>query len=559
MPYKSRWQIEVPKVTLPTFLFKSPTASLPDTPVFLAADAPDTHYLTYRSYRLWCQRFAAGLRAAGLKDGDRVLLFSGNTLFSPVVIHGTIMAGAIFTGANPTFVARELAYQLKDSDALFLIAAESSLDTAREAAHLVGMSEDRIFAFDDGFATFDGKSKNSGNIRHWTALIADEETGSKFAWDDLKTEEDLDRTVALNYSSGTTGVPKGVMITHKNYVSNCMQTIYVSKLSPDYEQNTKRARQLCFLPMYHAMGQTIFGVTCPVQSIPVYIMPKFDFIKMLENIQRFKITVLTLVPPIVVALAKHPAVKKYDLSSVDKVGCGAAPLGREMAAELEKLWPPGKINVKQGWGMTEITCSAMGWHPLEKSYSFSVGELNPNCEAKLVDEDGIHEVPEGERGEVWVKAPNVMKGYWGKPEATKETITEDGWLKTGDIAYVEKGKFFIVDRKKELIKVKGNQVAPAELEALLLDHPAISDVAVIGVNIDIDDERPRAYVVLAQGKKATEKEIQEWLATKVTRHKHLTGGVRFVDAIPKNPSGKILRKILREQAKAEISSQKSKL
>ena len=179
-------------------------------------------------------------------------------------------------------------------------------------------------------------------------------------------------------------------------------------------------------------------------------------------------------------------------------------------------------------------------------------------EAKLVDEED-KEVAHGERGEIWVRGPNIMKGYWQKPDATKETLTPDGWLKTGDIAYLDKhNRFFIVDRKKELIKVKGNQVAPAELEALLLDHAAIADAAVIGVIID-DEEYPRAYIVLAQDKQATETEIQDWLAKQVAKHKRLVGGVKFVDAIPKNPSGKILRKILRDQAKAEQNGKASKL
>ncbi len=249
MPIKSRWQIDVPKVSLTSFLFKSPTAPLSDKPVFLHAEAPDTVYLTFQQYRLWCQRFAAGLRAAGLKDGDRILLFSGNTLFTPVVIHGAIMAGGVFTGANPTFVARELAYQLQDSAALFLIAAEASLDTAREAARMAGVSEQRIFAFDDGSATFEGRGRDAGSIRHWTALVADEVAGSRFTWAELGTDDELNRTVALNYSSGTTGVPKGVMITHRNYVSNCTQTMYMARLSPDYEERARRARVLCFLPM----------------------------------------------------------------------------------------------------------------------------------------------------------------------------------------------------------------------------------------------------------------------------------------------------------------------
>jgi len=330
------------------------------------------------------------------------------------------------------------------------------------------------------------------------------------------------------------------------------------RLSADFDTEMERARWLCFLPMYHAMAQTIFGINAIKLEIPVYMMPKFDFIQMLENVQRFRITYLILVPPVVVAMAKHPRTKEFDLSSVERVGSGAAPLGREVCVELEKLWPNGKVNVKQGWGMTEITCSAMGWHPDEWSDSFSVGELNANVEAMIVDEDG-KEVTRGQRGEIWIKAPNVMKGYWGKPEATKETLTPEGWLKTGDIAYIdEESRFFIVDRKKELIKVKGNQVAPAELEALLLDHEAIADVAVIGIPSG-GDERPRAYVVLGEGKKASEKEIQDWTAKQVAPHKKLTGGVMFVEVIPKNPSGKILRKVLRDEAKAEFEDIKAKL
>jgi len=450
MPMKSRWSIDIPDVDLPTFLFGSPTTPLSNKPVLMDARAPNSIYFTLETYRLMCQRFAAGLLKNGLKKGDRVLTFSGNTVFFPSVIVGTIMAGGVFTGANPTYVPRELAYQLKDSGASYLLCAEASLETGIEAAKQVGLPRSKIFVFDDGIASFEGRGKGRDDlgVRHWTTLLASEEEGRQFKWEKLDSKAIRDTTVTLNYSSGTTGVPKGVEITARNYISNAVQMEFQASLDPEYEEKKARARYLCFLPMYHAMAQTVFGINAMKQGSPVYMMTKFDFVAMLENIQRFRITMLVLVPPVVVAMAKSPLTKKYDLSSVEAVGSGAAPLGREVCIELEKLWPPGKINVKQGWGMTEITCSAVGWPPHHHSESFSVGELNANVEAKLVDENE-NEVKQGERGEIWVKGPNVMKGYWGKPQATKDTITPDGWLKTGDIGYVDKDNhFFIVDRKK---------------------------------------------------------------------------------------------------------------
>jgi len=271
----------------------------------------------------------------------------------------------------------------------------------------------------------------------------------------------------------------------------------------------------------------------------VYMMPKFDFVEMLTCLQKYRITDLVLVPPIIVAMAKHPATKNFDLSSVQGAGSGAAPLGREVSEEFERLWPTGQVNVKQGWGMTEVTCAATTFAPDKRSDSFSVGELLANMEAKIVlDEDGKIEAPQGERGEIWVRGPNVMRGYWNKPAATKETLTADGWLRTGDVAYVDKGNdFFIVDRKKELIKVKGLQVAPAELEAMLLEHPEVQDAAVIGVPHH-GDEAPRAYIVPHTPDKAVPEIaecIKTWLAERVSRHKRLEGGVHFIDAIPKNP------------------------
>lgn len=218
---RSRWTIDIPRVTLPTLLFGSPSGPVPDKAALIDAERPETHVLTHHTYRLWAKRLAAGLRAAGLRPGEAVLLFSGNTLFFPVVVLGVIMAGGIFTGANPTYVAREVAHQLRDSGARFLICADAGVDTGIEAARMAGLQSHSVFVFDDGYATFQGRGKPLKGCRHWSALIADEKAGEAFEWTDGEAE--LGRTIALNYSSGTTGLPKGVEITHTNYVSNCLQ------------------------------------------------------------------------------------------------------------------------------------------------------------------------------------------------------------------------------------------------------------------------------------------------------------------------------------------------
>ena len=247
MPMKSRWTTPIPDVTLPSYLFGSPTAPLPTEPQFIDVRHPDTHFLSTSTYRLWCQRFAVGLLRAGLQKGDRVLLYSGNTIFFPVVLVGTIMAGGIFTGANPTYVPRELAYQLTDSGARFLITAEGSLETALDAAKQIGMDESRIFAFDDGIATFEGQGQNHGRVRHWTALVADEKVGASYSWEELNAQEVKNTTVTLNYSSGTTGVPKGVEITHSCYIANAEQMEFQGRLDPEFEEKRAQAKLLCFL------------------------------------------------------------------------------------------------------------------------------------------------------------------------------------------------------------------------------------------------------------------------------------------------------------------------
>ncbi|KAK5661551.1 hypothetical protein OQA88_11459 [Cercophora sp. LCS_1] len=574
MTIQSRWEIDIPRCSLQQWIFGSATGPVNDFKAFIDPENPDANYLTFTNYRLLSKRVALGLQKAGLKTGERVLLFSGNNLFFPSVFLGVLMAGGIFTGANPTFVPRELAYQLRDSEASFLIVAEAALQTALEAAKEAGFPRDRIYVFGakSALAPELAESPNPGpgakgrvdGIRHWTELIAGNlAQGRTWSWVEPSNPEET--TCCLNYSSGTTGVPKGVEISHYSYVSNGEGVVFNQDLDPDFPAKRKRQRGLCFLPLYHAYGQTYFVANLPRLGIPSYVMAGFDFVKMLEYVQRYKITTLTLVPPIVLALAKHPLTKNYDLSSLETIGSGAAPLGREICEEVEKLLPNKEVVIRQGWGMTEVTCTAMGWDPRTKGVSTGVGEMMPNCKAKLVALDGREITKGGERGELWVSGPTLLRRYWRKEQATKDTVVVDAdgtrWLKTGDIAFVDDyqpgGVFHVVDRIKELIKVKGNQVAPAELESVLLENPAVVDVAVIGVTID-GNESPRAYIVKNPASKATEKDIAGWMADKVAPYKQLKGGVVFTDAIPKNPSGKILRAQLRERAKKEVGDSEPK-
>ncbi|KAL6230268.1 hypothetical protein BDW75DRAFT_234537 [Aspergillus navahoensis] len=501
----SRWETSVPDIHLATLLFQSLRHLVPKTnKYFLDVDQPDILYLSTHEFRLWSQRVAAGLRKSGVKTGDRIWCY--------------------FTSANPAYVARELGYQVKDSGALIVLCAESNVETAIAGVKFAGLSPNSVFVFNEalfqearGSAQVDYRTYfGSVGCQYKGELVAEEEEGNRFHWDELTTPSLSSRTLALNYSSGTTGVPKGVEISHKNVIANILQFNYLAQLDPSYKE--KVSRRLCPLLMYHAMGQNMFIGIAITRGIPVHLMTKYDFAKFLHTIERFRITDLTLVPPIVIRMAKDPQTRRYDLSSIKSIFCGAA-----------------------------LTTSIVtAWHPLERSVDASVGELVPNCEARVVAEDGVTELGRNQPGELWVRGLNVMKGYWGNKKATEECLISDGWLKSGDVAYIDDGnKWHIVDRKKELIKVKGNQVAPAEPEGLLTEHPAVPDVAVIGVPHG-NDEQPRAYVVRQAGKNRTPEDFANFLISRVSRIKRVTGSVYFVDSIPKNPSGGILRKVLRE-------------
>ncbi|KEF56374.1 uncharacterized protein A1O9_07955 [Exophiala aquamarina CBS 119918] len=559
MPCKSRWPLTTPNMSIPTFMFGPPESNINNTEkVIIDAKRPGSHFLTLHSYRQWSRRFAAGLVAAGLKKGDRVMLFSGNGIFNPVVVMGALMAGGIYNSANPAYTPRELRHQLKDAEPSFVLAADNCIEKAFEAADDLGFDRKKIFLFTELPTVQHDATFNQGDTQHWSSLVSDARAGRQFMWEEFNSMAAADRTAILIYSSGTTGLPKGVELSHRSIISNMLQLEKIQLA----DKSIRKRLCLCVVPMYHALGLVYYIFFAPKWGLETYLMERYNLPDMLDHIQRFKITELVLVPPILVAMAKHPSVRDgtCDISSVRKVVAGAAPIGMEVTKQFEELWN-GKVLVRQAWGMSEAPAITFCWDERMRTgaSSVSIGELVPGAEAKLMKEDGTEETGIGKRGELWIRTPNGMTRYWGNRKATEDTMTSDGWLQTGDVAFCdEQDRWYMVDRIKELIKVRGAQVAPAELEALLLEHPQIVDAAVIGVKTPTDDENPRAYVVPAPLKPGMtslrEDDVVEFVNTRVSKVKHLTGGCVFTDAIPKNPSGKILRRQLRDQAAKEGES-----
>mmetsp|Transcript_72898 Transcript_72898/g.158223 ORF Transcript_72898/g.158223 Transcript_72898/m.158223 type:complete len:366 (-) Transcript_72898:152-1249(-) len=346
------------------------------------------------------------------------------------------------------------------------------------------------------------------------------------------------QTIVLPYSSGTTGLPKGVMLSHFNCVANLAQS------SPMLQYKTGEVA-LAILPFFHIYGMQVLMNGLLQHGITVITMPRFDMEKALSLIQKHSITQLYAVPPLILGLAKSPLVDKYDISSIRKVLCGAAPLGAELTEECSKRI--GKP-VVQGYGMTElspVSHCALGLAGVPGSSGITI----PNTMCRIVDPEGT-DLGVDQTGELWVKGPQVMMGYLNNPEATAATIDFEGYLHTGDLARFDAdGNLYIVDRLKELIKYKAFQVAPAELEALLITHPAVADVAVIGIQDLEAGELPKAFIVLKAGQTTSAEILMDFVKEKVATYKQIRL-VEFIDAIPKSASGKILRRVLRDRPAA---------
>ena len=518
MPQKSQFQLNIPATDVLSWIFpegKEPS----DTPLYI--DADDTsNSLSLKQVLQWAKRLQLGLDRFGVQKGEAVMMYSTNQIFIPVLYYAVVGSGRLFTGCNPAYGVNETAYQLDNTGAKTIFVEPQFLDIVLQAAEKNGLSKDRIFLFSDR------DCRTTKGIRDWRTIIGSENEARGHRWLRMSAQESKTTTAVLNYSSGTTGLPKGVMVSHQNIIANVEQSIFMRDLEQPYSNrnDAPAERWLGFLPLYAAYAQ-LWSINAAARSnIPCYYMRTFNYAQWLGHIQNHRITHIQTAPPILVMLAKRPETAKYDLSSLVNVLCGAAPLSKELQNEVSD-----KCNLKvvQTWGMTEVTCSCLHVPGGRDDRSGAVGLIDPNAEMKLMD-DNEKEVGVGERGEIYVKGPNICLGYWRNEKATKETFDSEGFLKTGDVAVRdENGWYWIVDRKKELIKVKGHQVAPAELEAVLLENEHVADAGVVGVAKEYD-EVPRAYVALKESSKGkvSEKDIQSWVAEQVARHKKLDGGVK---------------------------------
>jgi 4-coumarate--CoA ligase len=493
---------------------------------------------TFRDYFTTTGGLAAAFRDDfGVNESSTVAMYCPNHVdYLPVVL-ATSICGAKMTPINPLYTKHEVGMVLDRSRSSVLVAHYTKLDVALEAARSCQRVKHVVVITDDGETIPEG-TINLDSLRHHEAAFHE-------------THRDIHSLThkhpfLLPYSSGTTGLPKGVCLTHENLVANLLQVDEIEGMA--FPENYKLISPL---PFYHIYAFTSSMLYCAWKGQTVITNSgRFDLEQFCELVQNHKPERANLVPPILLGLAKNPIVDKYNVSSLRMIVSAAAPLSKEIeAAVTQRL----SCEVKQAWGMSEL--SPIGTYTSDFNVkSGSVGPLVPSTVGKIVDDHGNSLGP-NQDGELIVKGPQVMLGYLDDPDKTAECLTESGWLRTGDVArYDEDGFFFITDRIKELIKVRGYPVAPAELEALLLTHEAVTDVAVIQIEDEASGEVPRAYVVLTDtdtAKAVTEKDLYEWVKERVASYKRLDGGVVFIDSIPKSASGKILRRVLRDAAEKE--------
>jgi acyl-CoA synthetase (AMP-forming)/AMP-acid ligase II len=475
--------------------------------------------ITYAQLAQMVDRMAAGFAEIGVEKGDVVALHSPNTVLYPVVFYAASKAGATVTTLSALATAKDMANQLDDSQATLVITVGALLPVAVEAA-----GDRPVWTCDrvDGHRSVQELLTSAGPVPQ----VA------------IDPAEDV---AVLPYSSGTTSLPKGVMLTHASIGVNLAQIDQLHTMGPE-------DRIVAVLPFFHIYGMTVLMNVALRKGATVVVLPRFDLAQFVDVLEQHRITRAYVAPPVVLAMAKHPAFEGRDFSALEFVLSAAAPLDAELADVAARRLG---VELGQAYGMTELS---PGTHLVPDGTAAgappgTVGKLFPSTEARLVDVATGEDVGPGEEGEIWIRGPQRMKGYFGRQEETDTMIDSDGWLHTGDIGVVdENGWWFVVDRVKELIKYKGYQVAPAELEAVLLSSPDVADAAVIGVYDDNGDEVPKAFVVRAPGSAAGEDDVLAFVAERTAPYKRVRQ-LEFIDAVPKSASGKILRRELRVREK----------
>ncbi len=486
---------------------------------------------TFGELNAHSDRLAAALVDIGVKKGDRVGLMAPNCAEFEIAFYGVLKAGAIVSTINTGYREREIAHQLNNSRASILIVHESLVEMAEAAKPLLDSPPEMIVIYPDGI----------NPTSFWARIAAAPAQAPKVEIDPMND------IAALPYSSGTTGLSKGVMLTHHNLTSNVEQFI---KRPGEFAEPRPNDVVLVHLPLFHIYGMNVLMNPCIAIGSLQVMMGRFDIDEFLGLLEEHGVTGLYTVPPVLVGLASYPGVKGHNLSALRFMIIGAAPLSTELQTRVQNVTG---VPVLQAYGMTETSpYTNADFAESDRARPGSVGPASADTEQKVVDlEEGVRELPFGEAGELLMRGPQVMKGYFDDPESTAETLTDDGWLHTGDIARMDPdGYVWIVDRKKELIKYKGFQVPPAELEGLLLEHEAVADCAVIGKLDKESGEVPKAFVVLRAGAGASDADLISFVAERVATFKQVRE-VEFIDAIPKNTAGKILRRVLVEQERAK--------
>lgn len=513
-------------------------AELADAPCLIAAATGRTY--TYAATRLLCRKAAASLHGLGVGQGDRVMILLHNSVEFVLTFFGASLLGAVTTAANPFCTPQEIHKQFRASGARVVVTRSAYVDKLRHGAFpRIGEEGNALTVV----TTDDAADTPEGCLAFWELVSPANEAALP------AVTISPDDPVALPFSSGTTGLPKGVVLTHGGQVSGVAQQ--VDGANPNLYMRPGDVA-LCVLPLFHIFSLNSVLLCALRAGAAVMLMPKFEMGAMLEGIQRWRVTVAAVVPPLVLALAKNPALEKYDLSSIRIVLSGAAPLGKELVDALRARLPQAVFG--QGYGMTEAgpvlsMCPAFAKEP-SPAKPGSCGTVVRNAELKVVDPDTGLALGRNLPGEICIRGPQIMKGYLNDPEATARTVDVDGWLHTGDIGYVDDDdEVFIVDRVKELIKFKGFQVPPAELEALLVAHPSIADAAVVPQKDDAAGEVPVAFVVRGKDSDIAEEAIKEFISKQVVFYKRLHK-VYFTHSIPKSASGKILRRELRDKLAA---------